>query len=202
MQDAEFDVQKFDGLARTGSVATETLRKATVRVDVARATIDKARSALAAAEAQKSYATITSPVDGVIVTVARRSGEMATAGSAILTVESREVLLFKAFVSESNLSAIDPATPVTVRIDTLKDSAFQGRIRGIVPSGDAQISSSVLKRSLSFLALPLRGAVVSTAFLFLMVTWRAFAGSARGVSLATPSRSCPGCRAVRRSSPP
>lgn len=136
LQDAEFDVQKFEGLARSGSVATETLRKAKVRVDVAKATLDKARSALAAAEAQKSYATITSPVDGVIVSVARRSGEMATAGSTILTVESHEVLLFKAFVSESSLAAIDQNTPVRVRIDTLKDEAFEGRIRGIVPSGD------------------------------------------------------------------
>ncbi|MGA0565161.1 efflux RND transporter periplasmic adaptor subunit [Ancylobacter sp. VNQ12] len=136
LQDGELDVQKYEGLARSGAVATETLRKAKVRVDVASATLDKARSALAAAEAQKSYATITSPVDGVIVSVARRSGEMATAGSTILTVESHEVLLFKAFVSESSLSAIDPNKPVTVRIDTLKDAVLQGRIRGIVPSGD------------------------------------------------------------------
>ncbi|ADZ68703.1 efflux RND transporter periplasmic adaptor subunit [Polymorphum gilvum] len=136
LQDAEFDVQKFEGLARSGSVSTETLRKAKVRVDVARATLDGARSTLAAAEAQKDYATITSPVDGVVVSVARRSGEMATAGSTILTVESREVLLFKAFVSEGNLAAIDPNTPVTIRIDALDNAKFTGRIRGIVPSGD------------------------------------------------------------------
>jgi len=136
LQDAEFDVRKFERLAPSGAVTTETLRKAKVRVEVSRATLDKTRSALAAAEAQTSYATIASPVDGVIVSVERRSGEMATAGSTILTVESHEVLLFKTFVSESSLSAIDPNTPVTVRIDTLKDAMFQGRIRGIVPSGD------------------------------------------------------------------
>ncbi|MBB3810376.1 efflux RND transporter periplasmic adaptor subunit [Pseudochelatococcus contaminans] len=136
LDDAEQDVEKFARLTQSGTVAAETLRKAKVRVDIARANLDKARAALNSAEAQKSYATVTSPVDGVIVSVARRSGEMATAGSTIMTVESREVLLFKTFVSESNLSAIDPQTPVTVRIDTLKGEVFQGRIRGIVPSGD------------------------------------------------------------------
>ncbi|QUS40019.1 efflux RND transporter periplasmic adaptor subunit [Tardiphaga alba] len=135
-QDAELDVQKFENLARSGSVATETLRKAKVRVDVSGAALDKARSALTVAEAQKNYATITSPVDGVIVSVARRSGEMATVGSTILKVESHQVLLFKAFVSETNLAVIDPNKSVTVRIDTLKNAVFQGRIRGIVPSGD------------------------------------------------------------------
>lgn len=134
--DAEKDVQKYNSLVTTGAVASETLRKAKVRVDIARSTIDKARSALAAAEAQKGYATIVSPVDGVIVSVARRSGEMATAGATLLTVESHETLLFKAFVSESNLAAIDPGRAVTVRFDTLRDKAFEGPIRGIVPSGD------------------------------------------------------------------
>ncbi len=136
LNDAERDVEKYGKLIQTGAVATETLRKAKVRLDIASATLEKTRSALAAAEAQKGYATITSPVDGVIVSVARRRGEMTTAGSTILTVESREVLLFKAFVSESSLALIDPKTLVMVRIDTLKDAPFRGKIRGIVPSGD------------------------------------------------------------------
>lgn len=136
LQDAEFDVRKFDGLARIGSVATETFRKAKVRMDVGRTALDKARSTLSSAEAQKSYATITSPVEGVIVSVAGRGGEMATAGTRILTVESRETLLFKAFLSESHLSGISESTPVTIRVDTIGKEVFQGRIRGIVPSGD------------------------------------------------------------------
>ncbi|WP_440640890.1 efflux RND transporter periplasmic adaptor subunit [Bradyrhizobium sp. PUT101] len=136
LEDAERDAQRYATLAPSGAVASETLRKSRVRADIARAALDKARSALAAAEAQRSYATITSPVDGVIVSVARRRGEMATAGSTILIVESREVLLFKAFVSERNLALINPNTPVVVRIDTLSDTPFAGHIRGIVPSGD------------------------------------------------------------------
>lgn len=136
LDDASQDVEKYSRLAVTGAVAAETLRKAKVRVDVAQAILDKTQAALAAAEAQKGYATITSPVDGVVVSVARRSGEMATAGTPLLTVESREILLFKAFIAESKLALIDPKAEVPVRIDTLKGKVFQGRIRGIVPSGD------------------------------------------------------------------
>lgn len=136
LDDAKADVEKYSKLAVTGAIAAETLRKAKVRVDVAQALLDKAQAALAAARAQKSYAAITSPVDGVVVSVMRRTGEMATAGTPLLTVESREVLLFKAFVAESRLSEINPKARVQVRIDTLKGKAFQGRVRGIVPSGD------------------------------------------------------------------
>jgi RND family efflux transporter MFP subunit len=136
LDDAEQDAQRYASLAQSGAVASETLRKARVRADIARAALDKAQSVLTAAEAQKNYATITSPVDGVIVSVGRRRGEMTTAGSTILIVESREVLLFKTFVSESNLALIDPKMPVLVRVDTLKGASFRGGIRGIVPSGD------------------------------------------------------------------
>ncbi|MFG1210496.1 efflux RND transporter periplasmic adaptor subunit [Xanthobacter flavus] len=136
LDDAKADVEKYSKLAVTGAIAAETLRKAKVRVDVAQALLDKAQAALAAANAQKGYATITSPVDGVVVSVARRTGEMATAGTPLLTVESREVLLFKTFVAESRLTQIDPKAEVKVRIDTLKDTVFPGRVRGIVPSGD------------------------------------------------------------------
>ena len=134
--DAQHEVDIYGTLVQTNAVATETFRKAKVRRDISRVTFDQAQSALAAAEAQKGYATITSPVDGVVVSVARRRGEMAITGATILTVESREVLLFKAYVSESNLSEVDPEKAVSVRIDTLKGASFQGRIRGIVPSGD------------------------------------------------------------------
>ncbi|GEO87549.1 MULTISPECIES: efflux RND transporter periplasmic adaptor subunit [Alphaproteobacteria] len=136
LRDAEQDVRKYTSLAQSGSVASETLRKAKVRVDIARTTLEKAKSVLSAAKAQKDYSTVTSPVDGVIVSVAKRSGEMATAGSPILIVESHEVLLLKAYVSEQSLASINTETPVNVRLDVLGGRQFKGRIRGIVPSSD------------------------------------------------------------------
>jgi len=136
LDDARQDVERYARLVPSGTASAETLRKARVRADVARAVLDRSVAALAAAEAQRSYATIVSPVDGIIVSVVRRSGEMATAGTTILTVESREILLFKGYIAERQLSLIDRTSPVAVRIDVLDDAPPLGRIRGIVPSGD------------------------------------------------------------------
>lgn len=136
LTDAEEDVRKYSILSPAGAVSTESFRKSKVRARIAQTELDRSVSALSAAESQKNYANITSPVEGVIVSVARRSGELATVGTTLLTVESHEVLLFKIFVSESNLSLIDANAPVRVRIDTMRNTEFTGRIRGIVPSGD------------------------------------------------------------------
>ncbi|SAE89284.1 multidrug resistance protein mdtA [Enterobacter cloacae] len=135
-RDAQYDVNQNAQLVPAGAISADALRKSRVREETTRATLEQAQSALAAAQAQRNYVAITSPVDGVVVAVARRSGEMATPGVPLLTVESREVLLFKVFVPERSLAAIKAGDAVPVRIDALGDQRFEGRVRGVVPSGD------------------------------------------------------------------
>ncbi|ACK54817.1 efflux RND transporter periplasmic adaptor subunit [Thauera aminoaromatica] len=135
-RDAQHDVNQNAQLVPAGAISADALRKSKVREETTRATLEQAQSALAAAQAQRNYVAITSPVDGVVVSVARRSGEMATPGASLMTVESREVLLFKAFVPERSLAAIKSGDSIPVRIDALGDERFKGRVRGVVPSGD------------------------------------------------------------------
>ena len=136
LEDSQLDAEKYRNLSTSGTISSEALRKAELGTEIARINLDKAQSAVKAAEAQKEYTTITSPVDGVIVSVAKRRGEMATTGAPLVTVESREVLLFKAYISERDLAAIDTEQTVPIRIDSLGDRVFEGRFRGIVPSAD------------------------------------------------------------------
>ncbi|WP_428601819.1 efflux RND transporter periplasmic adaptor subunit [Pseudomonas sp.] len=135
-QDAQHDVRQNAQLAPAGAISADVLRKSRVREETTRATLEQAQSALAAAQAQRNYVAITSPVDGVVVSVARRSGEMAAPGVPLMTVESRAVLLFKAFVPERSVTAIKAGDSIPVRVDALGDERFRGRVRGVVPSGD------------------------------------------------------------------
>lgn len=135
-QDAQYDVRQNTQLVPVGAIPADLLRKSRLREETTRAALEQARAALAAAQAQRNYVDITSPVDGVVVSVTGRSGEMAAPGAPLLTVESREVLLFKTFVPEHNLAAIKAGDSVSVRVDALGDERFKGRVRGVVPSGD------------------------------------------------------------------
>jgi RND family efflux transporter MFP subunit len=149
LKDAEEDVKTYSDLVDSGAVASEEARKTKVRRDIALATLARAEAALAAAQAQRDYTTIVSPVNGVILTLHKRSGELATAGTPILTLESREVLLFKVFVSESNMGRISSDMQVPIQIDALPDRPFMGTVRRIVPSGDP-----VTRRYEILIALP------------------------------------------------
>ncbi|RAI43863.1 efflux RND transporter periplasmic adaptor subunit [Rhodoplanes roseus] len=136
LEDAEHDVTKYTGLAEKGAASGEVLRKAVVRRDSARSTLARSEAALAAAEAQRAYASIPSPVDGVVVIRHKQQGDLATAGTPLLTIESRQRLLFKVYVAEGQLSRLKLSMPASVRIDALPGQVIEGTIQRIVPSGD------------------------------------------------------------------
>jgi RND family efflux transporter MFP subunit len=136
LEDAERDVEKYSKLAAGGYAPTETLRKAKVRGEIARSSLAKAQAALASANAQRSYSSILSPVDGVVVARYRNPGEMATTGQPILTLESRQNLVLRAFVPEMQVTRIGQGMAVGVRVDALPGQTLSGSVTRIVPSGD------------------------------------------------------------------
>ncbi len=134
--DATRDVENYEALASSGAIATDTLRKARVRHDIAQAILSKAEAGLAGAQAQQSYAEIRSPVDGVVIIRHKQRGDMATTGSPILTIESRQVLLFRIFVPEGHVNQFSPSLNVKVTIDALPGRGIDGHVLRIIPSGD------------------------------------------------------------------
>lgn len=138
LTDATIDLDKFERLAKKGSVSTESLRKANVNKTIAEAARSQAAAVLSSAEAQRKYAEIRSPVKGVVVNVNRHSGEIAMTGTPIMTIESRELLLFKIYVAEGTLPHISEKEEIEVRIDAMKEQVFKGFVRGIVPSSDSR----------------------------------------------------------------
>lgn len=136
LADADHDVEMFTSGTAKGWATNETCRKAQVRRDIARTAVTRAEAALAAARSEQTYATLRSPFDGVVVRRFKHSGDMAVVGAPILSLESREALLFKVFVSESNVGRIARDMAASVRIDALPEKEIRGTVQRIVPSGD------------------------------------------------------------------
>jgi RND family efflux transporter MFP subunit len=145
--------------ATQGWAAKDTKLKAQLRRDIAQTGLTKAQAVLASAKAQQNYSTISSPVDGVVVARYKHSGDMATTGVPILTIESRQVLLFKVFIPESNVGRITPGMPASVRIDALPGGTIKGAVQRIIPSGDP-----VTRRYQVDLALPVSPEILPGMF--------------------------------------
>ncbi|MBT8341974.1 MAG: efflux RND transporter periplasmic adaptor subunit [Desulfatitalea sp.] len=133
--DAKTDLERFRMLFKSGTVSENEWRKMRLKFEASRQTLNQAQAGLDAALAQRVYAEIKSPMDGVVVARFKRIGDLALPGVPLLTLESRRDLLFETFVAEKQISAVSDGQIVQVRIDGV-GGPLEGTVRRVVPSGD------------------------------------------------------------------
>ena len=135
LEDARRDVVKFAELAKQGSLPADTLRKAQVRFDLARSQLVEASSASETAVSNLRYTSIRSPADGVVISLNKRVGDLATTGAPILLIESHSSLVFQTYVAEKRVASLAVGQQIAVELDAL-ERPLNGEVLRIVPSGD------------------------------------------------------------------
>ncbi|NOQ46787.1 MAG: efflux RND transporter periplasmic adaptor subunit [Desulfobulbaceae bacterium] len=148
LKDAQIDLERYEALFKEKSIPENALRKVRLQRDVSRETLHAAHAALKTAKSQLQYIQIKSPVSGVVVERQKHTGDLATPGSPIISIEAEKALLFKSFVPESQIQKLVLDDKVTVAIDAL-GKTFNGHISRIIPSGDPVTRSYEIKISLS-----------------------------------------------------
>lgn len=145
--DARIDVERFQALFAQHHVSDSEMRKARLRQDAAAEALNQARAALAAASAQRDYAEIRSPLDGVVVARLKRAGDLALPGAPILTLETGRGLMFETSVAEQQVARVAVGQPVAVRIDGI-GAPLAGRVQRVVASADPVTRSYPVKIAL------------------------------------------------------
>ncbi len=148
LKDAQIDLERYEALFKEKSVPENALRKVRLQRDISQETLHAAQAALETAKSQLQYILIKSPVDGVVVERQKRTGDLATPGFPIISIEAEKALLFKSFVPESQIQKLVQNDKVTVAIDAL-GKILDGHISRIVPSGDSVTRSYEIKISLN-----------------------------------------------------
>ena len=144
------DVQKDNVLiAETGvqqaKAALENAKSAIYADQVRDKDILAAKAGIQQAQAQVdtikqniSYATVTSPVNGVIEARSVEVGQNVMAGSSLFTVSTDSSFYFEAEVSELEASSLKAGAPVSITIDALRDENITCLIEKIVPIVDSR----------------------------------------------------------------
>ncbi|HVB37651.1 MAG TPA: efflux RND transporter periplasmic adaptor subunit [Vicinamibacterales bacterium] len=101
----------------------------------AEAQLTAAKGQYEAAEAQLSYATIRSPIDGFVTDRPFYVGEMATAGTPLLTVMETTTVVARAPVPEEQASQIKVGDDATLAVPGL-DGPVSGRVTVVSPALD------------------------------------------------------------------
>ncbi len=97
-------------------------------IQQARARLDQARESLALSETRLGYATLVSPMSGMVLSKSIEPGEYVSAGTPIVTVADLENIWLRAYVNETDLGRVKLGQRVRVTTDTYPGKAYEGRV--------------------------------------------------------------------------
>ena len=150
---AESNHSRQEALMASGStsqqILDEALREkesAAAGLEIARRELDLARANLQEARIALSYATIQSPISGVIASVTTQEGETVAAGlnaPTFVTILDLGRLQVNAYVDEVDIGKIKAGQPALFTVDAYPARDFTGRVSAIYPT--ATIQDNVVK---------------------------------------------------------
>ncbi|HJX83648.1 MAG TPA: efflux RND transporter periplasmic adaptor subunit [Candidatus Angelobacter sp.] len=139
LEDAQKNYEMAVNKQHLGSANEVTAR---AKLKQALAQVSQVKAQLEQTEQQQRYATIVSPIDGVVLS---RDVEVGTAVSSILVLGSSATLVMtlgdtrevyvQGKVDESDISKVYMNQPARIKVESYKDRTFQGKVTKISPMG-------------------------------------------------------------------
>jgi HlyD family secretion protein len=99
-------------------------------IDQGRAKVEQAKAALQAAKTKLGYASVASPLTGVVLSKNTEPGEYVVPGTPVVTVADIENVWLRAYVDERDLGKRDIAlgTEAEITTDAYPDKIYKGRV--------------------------------------------------------------------------
>lgn len=141
---AQIELERVRGLFAQNNAAKIELEQAETAVKSAVAHVEQAQQALREAAVTLDYATILSPLDGIVVDKNVEVGDTVTPGQALLTLYDPTHMQLVASVRESLIRRLKLGQTVGVRVDTLNRTCA-GEVSEIVPASDVASRSFLVK---------------------------------------------------------
>ena len=148
---AQIDARELQTQVKSATAALELAESTAKRSDelwrqriVTALEYERDRAALASAQAtleqlktRLGYATIRSPINGVVTERRLQTGDIVSPQTRLFTVADNSTLVSRVMVSELEVPLLRQGATVDVTVDALGGSRVQGRIRRVFPAADS-----------------------------------------------------------------
>lgn len=106
--------------------------------DIARAQarLDQVKQSLAIAKTRLDYATLRSPISGIVLSKNVEAGEYVVPGVPVVTIGNLSDVWLRAYVNETDLGRIKAGQPVCVRTDTFPGKTYVGKLSFIASQAE------------------------------------------------------------------
>ena len=105
-------------------------------IEQARAKVQQAVAALKLAETRLGYATVVSPMTGMVLSKNIEPGEYVAPGTPVVTVGDLVHVWLRAYVEETSLGRVKLGQPARVTADTWPGKVYQGRVSFIADEAE------------------------------------------------------------------
>ncbi|MGA2060706.1 MAG: efflux RND transporter periplasmic adaptor subunit, partial [Thermoguttaceae bacterium] len=105
-------------------------------IDQARAKVKQAEAALQLAQTRLSYATLTAPMSGVVMSKNIEPGEYVAPGTPVVTVGDLVNVWLRAYIPETELGRVKVGQKAKVTTDTYPGKAYEGRVSFIAQEAE------------------------------------------------------------------
>lgn len=151
-RDIQADLARAKAEVENSKAQFERMKKLYGQDAVSKQEMENATRAYKVAEAnrkavlaQLSYTVVKAPFDGVITEKKVEAGELASPGQPLLKMEDSLQLRLEATVAEGDLKSVSRGDKIPVFIDALGVQALTGVVSQILPAGDPQTHTFMVK---------------------------------------------------------
>jgi RND family efflux transporter MFP subunit len=148
LADARVEYQRFEALFKEDAVTRQQFEKVKLQHDMAQSRLAQARAGHNTAAGQLRYATVTSPIAGVVTQKLAHAGDLAAPGQPVLVLENPGRLQVETQVPESVLSGLKSGAQVLVEIDG-QAKPLVARVARISPAADPVSRTFLVKLDIS-----------------------------------------------------
>jgi HlyD family secretion protein len=105
-------------------------------IDQARAQLQLAEESLALAVTRLEYATLTAPMDGVVLTENVEAGEFVAAGTPVVTIGVLDPLWLRGYIAETDLGRVKLGQSARITTDTYPGREYRGTVTFIAQDAE------------------------------------------------------------------
>ncbi len=128
--------QRMQRLFEKGSATQSELDDIKTAYDMSMARVESATQSINEINESLRYTRLVSPIDGFVSQKISNEGNIASAGSPLLTLESSDQLKIKINVPEFEIGVITQQAAVRIEVPALSEDPFHGWVDKIVPSSE------------------------------------------------------------------
>jgi HlyD family secretion protein len=134
--------QKYLAAANTRDKALSQIAVDSAKLHQAQAQVQQAQASLKQLEEQLSYTTITSPMDGVVLSRDVEKGDavssilvLGSTATLVMTVGDTHQVYVQGKVDEADIGKVFLGQPARIKVESFRDKTFLGKVTRIAPLG-------------------------------------------------------------------